>query len=210
MNVILCSATSALRERWHAALGDHHTVYQATSLQDLGILARQQIAFDLLLLHRPLVDAEVVTYIRRSVSACRLFLLSDRPDVSEGLAFLRLGIVAYANSYMSDARLREAVRTVDAGGVWINQQLMQHLITQTVPAEPPEKNGGSTLRQPLCTLSNREYQIAGLVAKGLSNLEIAERLGITERTVKAHLGAIYAKTATRGRLGLALLVNQPG
>ena len=48
------------------------------------------------------------------------------------------------------------------------------------------------------------------MAEGLSNLEIAERLGITERTVKAHLGAIYAKTSTRGRLGLALLVNQPG
>ena len=210
MNVILCSTSSALRERWRTALGDQHTVYPTSSLQDLGILARQQISFDLLLLHRPLVDAEVVAYIRRSAPTCRLFLLSDRPDEDEGLAFLRLGIVGYANSYMSDARLREAVRTVAAGGVWINQQLMQRLIAQTAHAEGAGVNGGGTSRQPLRNLSNREYQIAGLVAEGLSNLEIAERLGITERTVKAHLGAIYAKTSTRGRLGLALLVNQPG
>ena len=121
-----------------------------------------------------------------------------------------MGIVGYANSYISDARLREAARTVAAGGVWINQQLMQRLIAQTVPADGAGANGGGTSRQPLHNLSNREYQIAGLVAEGLSNLEIAERLGITERTVKAHLGAIYAKTSTRGRLGLALLVNQPG
>ena len=57
-------------------------------------------------------------------------------------------------------------------------------------------------------MSNREYQIAGLVAEGLSNLEIAEQLGITERTVKAHLGAVYAKTSTRSRLGLALMLNK--
>ena len=60
----------------------------------------------------------------------------------------------------------------------------------------------------LATLSDREYQIAGLVAEGMANLEIAEQLGITERTVKAHLGAIYAKTSTRGRLALALLIKR--
>ena len=210
MNLILCCAQDGLRARWFAALESDYTVYQTAGLQDLGILVRQRIAFDLLFVHRPLVDAEVVAYIRRSAPACRLFLLSDRPEEDEGLAFLRLGIVGYANSYMSDARLREAARTVAAGGVWINQQLMQRLIAQTVPADGAGANGGGTSRQPLHNLSNREYQIAGLVAEGLSNLEIAERLGITERTVKAHLGAIYAKTSTRGRLGLALLVNQPG
>ena len=210
MNLILCCAQTGLRERWFAALESDYTVYQTAGLQDLGILVRQRIAFDLLFVHRPLVDAEVVAYIRRSAPACRLFLLSDRPEEDEGLAFLRLGIVGYANSYMSDARLREAARTVAAGGVWINQQLMQRLIAQTVPGDKAGANGGGTSRQPLHNLSNREYQIAGLVAEGLSNLEIAERLGITERTVKAHLGAIYAKTSTRGRLGLALLVNQPG
>ena len=210
MNLILCSAQTGLRERWFAALASDYTVYQAASLQDLAILVRQRIALDLLFVHRPLVDAEVVAYIHRSAPACRLFLLSDRPDEDEGLAFLRLGIVGYANSYMSDARLREAARTVAAGGVWINQQLMQRLIAQTAPADRAGADSHDPPRQPLGNLSNREYQIAGLVAEGLSNLEIAEQLGITERTVKAHLGAIYAKTSTRGRLGLALLVNQPG
>jgi len=42
----------------------------------------------------------------------------------------------------------------------------------------------------------------------LSNLEIAEQLGITERTVKAHLGTVYAKTSSRSRLGLALMLNK--
>ena len=46
------------------------------------------------------------------------------------------------------------------------------------------------------------------MAQGLSNSEIAIQLDITERTVKAHLGAVYAKTSTKGRLALALLMRQ--
>ena len=47
-----------------------------------------------------------------------------------------------------------------------------------------------------------------LVAEGNHNNEIAAELGITERTVKAHLSAVYVKTHTKGRLNLALLINK--
>lgn len=213
MNAILCCGNPGLLKRWHAALDERFTVYQASALQDLRILVQQRIAFELLLLHRSLVDAEVVAYIRDRAPNCRLFILSDRPGEEEGVALLRLGVVGYANSYISPERLLEAARTVAGGAVWINQQLMQRLISGGAPeaqADGTEKSAieGQT-RRALPSLSNREYQIACLVADGLSNLEIAEQLGVTERTVKAHLGAIYAKTATRGRLGLALLINRP-
>ena len=170
------------------------------------------VSFDLLFVHRTLVDLEIVAYIRRSQPACKLFILSDRPDDTEGLDFIRLGVIGYANSYIGGERLQEATRVVISGSVWINQQLMQRLIAQSAPTKQGNENGKmreEERRQLLCNLSDREYQIAGLVGEGMSNLEIAEQLGITDRTVKAHLGAIYAKTSTRGRLGLALLVNQP-
>jgi DNA-binding NarL/FixJ family response regulator len=157
------------------------------------------------------VDSEIVAYIRKSQPACKLFILSDRPDDNEGLDFIRLGVIGYANSYIGAERLQEAARAVASGSVWINQQLMQRLIAES--ATTKQDKGGRTKeeerRQLLGNLSDREYQIAGLVAEGLSNLAIAEQLGITDRTVKAHLGAIYAKTSTRGRLELALRINQP-
>lgn len=211
MNLILCCGNNSLRERWLSALSTIYTVYQAATLQDLTILVRQKIAFDLLFVHRSLVDLEIVAYIRRTVPTCKLFILSDRPDETEGLDFIRMGVIGYANSYIGAERLQEAARTVASGSVWINQQLMQRLIAESVPPIPENDVEARDVarRQQLRNLSDREYQIAGLVAQGLSNLEIAEQLGITDRTVKAHLGAIYAKTSTRGRLGLALLVNQP-
>jgi len=55
-----------------------------------------------------------------------------------------------------------------------------------------------------------EHRVAELVARGLTNLEIAAELGIVERTVKAHLTAIYGKMHVGNRLSLALLINQGG
>ena len=204
MNLILCCAQDGLRARWLAALEGDYTVYQAAGLQDLSILVRQRIAFDLLFVHRPLVDAEVVAYIRRSAPACRLFLLSDRPDEDEGLAFLRLGIVGYANSYISDARLHEAARTVAAGGVWINQQLMQRLIAQTVPADGAGANGGGTSRQPLHNLSNREYQVMLMLASGLSVSEVAEELCLSAKTISTYRTRILDKMDMKKNAELTL------
>jgi DNA-binding NarL/FixJ family response regulator len=216
MNLILCCGKMSLRDRWFTALVDHYTLYQTGALQELSILVKNRISFDLMLLHRPLLDTETMLYIRKKIPACKLFVLSDRPDEQEGLAFLRLGAVGYANSYISSARLQEAVRVIASGSVWVNQSLMQHLIatmavSAATDADKQRVNspapGATRAIQRLQLLTKREYEIAQLVSQGASNAAIAEQLGITERTVKSHLSAIYAKTATQGRLGLALLVN---
>ena len=56
-------------------------------------------------------------------------------------------------------------------------------------------------------LTGREQMVAEQVALGASNREIAEKLEITERTVKAHLSAIFAKLGARDRVQLALKMN---
>jgi DNA-binding NarL/FixJ family response regulator len=56
-------------------------------------------------------------------------------------------------------------------------------------------------------LTDREKQVASTLAGGASNKEIARALGITERTVKAHVGAILEKLQVRDRLQLSLIVN---
>ena len=210
MNLILCCSIAALRERWFAPLAPLFTVYQMSSLQDLSILVRQKVSFDLLVLHRPLVDRDIIRYIRQSVPTCKLFILSDRPGEEEGLAFIRLGVIGYANSYSNPERLREAINVVASGAVWVHQKLMQRLIEETISRQPGtvENTEAAAPSLHLGQLSDREYQIAGLIGNGLSNVEIAAQLGIAERTVKAHLSSIYAKTSTSGRLGLALLINQ--
>lgn len=210
MSIFLCSHSDAIRERWHTALAPRHKeVYQATSVSELSALARK-FRIELLLLHRDIASVETVLQLRRTMPDCRIFILTNRPDTGEGLEFLQYGVVGYTNTYINAGRLNEAVQAILTGSVWIGQDLMQLLIQRTFKpgGKKVEEKTGSAAAGKFANLSNREYEIANLVAQGLSNIDIAGRLAITERTVKAHLSSIYAKTGTRGRLSLALLVNR--
>ena len=57
-------------------------------------------------------------------------------------------------------------------------------------------------------LTEREYEVAMAVGQGLSNREIAEQLGLGERTIKAHLTTTFEKLQVRDRVQLALAVNR--
>ena len=208
MAILICSANGLVRQRWNSLLAENHEFLQASSLSELQTLLTQEKGQGLLLLHRPLVDMETLGRIRRNVPQCRVFLLSDRPNEEEGLSFLKLGVVGYANTYISAGRLLEAVRIVNSGSVWINQQLMQRLIKETATNAEKKVSMSEQAEAQLTSLTEREVEISRLIAKGMSNLEVASELAITERTVKAHLSSIYSKTGTGSRLNLALLMNR--
>ena len=131
--------------------------------------------------------------------------LSPRPEGSEGLRLVAAGARGYGNRYMSPELLRKAVGVVRLGEVWLGRQLLQRLIRSALPTAAEE-----ITRDGLSMLTAREQEIARLVADGASNKRIGSRLDITERTVKAHLSAIFRKTGTRDRLQLALLVKSGG
>jgi DNA-binding NarL/FixJ family response regulator len=205
MAILLSSANRSVMKRWKKLLADAYQLEEATSARELRSRSAQE-EFDLLLVHRSLVDMDTFSEIRELHPSGKFFLLSDRPNEEEGLAFLKSGIVGYANTYISQGRLGEAVRVISNGGIWLGQKVMQRLIAETY-ARAKEK-AASTSKQRLASLTPRERAVAELVAQGQSNLEIAYHLNITERTVKAHLTSIYQKTGTGSRLSLALLVNQ--
>ena len=138
----------------------------------------------------------------------KFFLLSDQPNEEEGLAFLKLGIVGYGNTYISQARLLEAVRVISGGAVWLGQKVIQQLILESYSRVKEKKPVAPGSGQGLAGLTPAEHKVAKLVAQGQANLEIAFNLKITERTVKAHLTSIYEKTKTGSRLSLALLINR--
>jgi DNA-binding NarL/FixJ family response regulator len=206
MKLLLGSANRLVLKRWEKFLEGGNKVERAESLNNLKKMSARE-EYDLILVHRSMVDRELVSQLLAASPGKRFFLLSDRPDEEEGLAFLKRGIVGYGNTYMSQARFLEALRNISNGSVWVGQRIMQRLIAEVHSrlneneAQPQEKPG-------FALLTSREKQIAGLVAKGKSNLDIASALKITERTVKAHLTSIYEKTGTGSRLSLALLVNQ--
>jgi DNA-binding NarL/FixJ family response regulator len=205
MIILLCCADDTVLKRWEDLLGGRDDLARAITVRELKSQCAAK-TFDLILIHRSLIDTDSFIDIRRANPMSRIFLLSDQPEEEEGLAFLKLGIVGYANTYISSERLAEAVRVITGGAVWLGQKVMQRLILDSY-ARAKEKAIADSEKK-LDTLTPREREIANLIAQGQSNLEIAANLDITERTVKAHLSSIYEKTKTGSRLNLALLINR--
>ncbi len=210
MTILLGSANKSVITRWEGLLGGQYPLEQATLLRELKRLCAEK-NFDLILLHRSLIDMDGFAELRKANPLCKFFLLSDQPNEDEGIAFLKLGIVGYGNTYISQARLTEAVRVINGGAVWLGQKVIQQLILESysrAKEQPAPQAGQTAAGQKLAGLTPAEHKVAELVARGQSNLEIAYNLRITERTVKAHLTSVYEKTKTGSRLSLAMLINR--
>ena len=93
---------------------------------------------------------------------------------------------------------------VGHGGLWMPPGLLQRLLALSLRTTPaPSTQPAAALEE----LTAREREVAAQVALGASNSEIADTLGITGRTVKAHLTAIFAKLGVRDRVQLALAMR---
>ncbi len=136
-----------------------------------------------------------------------LVVISLVPDQEHALAALAAGARGYCHALATPEMLRDVAAAVSHGGLWVGPELMNRLIRSLPAAAVPKSNGAEN---DLASLTDRERETAQLVASGFSNKEIARRLDITERTVKAHLSAIFAKLGLRDRLQLALRFRQAG
>lgn len=148
--------------------------------------------------------AEQVAALRTSVAA-PIIIMSDIPDDAEALTALAAQARGYCNSHAGAEVLLKVASVVSQGGLWIGETLMQRLLGVQHKIDVPD-----SARRPLwrATLTAREIAVAELVATGMRNKEIARQLDITERTVKAHMGAVLDKLDLHDRMQLALLIGE--
>ena len=149
------------------------------------------------------VDA-VVSNVRKQLAGRSLVILADEPSENDAMAALAAGAAGYCNGHAAPAVLQQVALAVENGGVWVGQGLMQRLLAATARVLPEPDADNAAWRR---TLTLREQEAAVLLAKGCSNKEIARQLGITERTVKSHVGAMLEKLGVRDRLQLSLILN---
>jgi len=126
------------------------------------------------------------------------FVFVALPDESEGVHWIKVGAQGYANRLMNDAVMEAALSSVQSGEIWASKQVVQYLLNRL------QASGIAGSVTGLSLLTTREHEIADYVADGLNNKEISEKLGITERTVKAHLNKVFKKMNVNSRVKLAL------
>lgn len=142
-----------------------------------------------------------VREVRAMATHVPIVVLSNVPEDEQGMAVLAAGASGYCSALTLPAVLHQVASVVEHGGLWVGPQLMRRFM-QGLAA----RNPGSA-EPTLNLLSQRERQVAEAASRGSTNKEIARAMGITERTVKAHLSAAFEKLGVRDRMQLALLVN---
>jgi DNA-binding NarL/FixJ family response regulator len=119
---------------------------------------------------------------------------------------LRAGAAGFLLKDAPRERLVEAIRVVHGGDALLSPSITRRLVedyaTRTDPLEPPTKL--------LDELTPREREVLVLVARGLSNGEIAERLVVTEATVKSHVGNLLLKLGLRDRVQAVVFAYEHG
>ncbi|GLW66712.1 DNA-binding response regulator [Actinomadura rubrobrunea] len=108
---------------------------------------------------------------------------------------LRAGASGFLLKDASAAELAEAVRIIAAGDALLSPSVTRRLIAEFARLGAPR----APSRERLGELTERETEVLTLVARGLSNAEIAARLVVAEQTVKTHFGRILAKLGLRDR-----------
>jgi DNA-binding NarL/FixJ family response regulator len=135
----------------------------------------------------------------------RVLVLTTFENDVDLVAALRAGASGFLGKGSDPAQLVEAIRVVHDGGSLLSpvatRQLIGHVLRQ--PGVMPDPSLVACFTQ-------REREVVALVAQGLSNGEIAERLVISPLTVKTHLGHALTKSGARDRTQLVVLAYQSG
>lgn len=208
--ILLASENASLMDRWAVAVGGRGTLIRRVRLlaEAEGALAGRRpdvMLLDLSLSDLSLSGAAGIAGLLSFSPQTRIIALSHQPNDEEGIAALRAGARGYCNAYIDPRLLAKAVTTVQNGEAWVGRRLTDRLVALVGQNAPLQVDTDSSIDLDLLTA--REQQIALQIGIGSSNKLIAQRLGITERTVKAHLGSVFAKLGVRDRLQLALLVT---
>ncbi|MEU1482706.1 response regulator transcription factor [Streptomyces sp. NPDC005752] len=121
---------------------------------------------------------------------------------------LRAGASGFLLKDAPPADLISAVRVVAAGDALLAPSVTRRLIADFARQRPAAPSGGPALR--LNALTPRETEVLELIARGLSNQEIAARLVLAEQTVKTHIGRVLAKLGLRDRAQAVIFAYESG
>lgn len=160
----------------------------------------------------------------------RVLMLTTFGEEEHLMAALRAGASGFLLKTATPEELVAAVRAVGSGQALLSPEVTLPLIRRVAgvvehswgeasgdgaPGPDPAREAApeserEEARRRLAALSPRETQILGLMAQGLSNGEIAEKLWLGQATVKTHVSAVFAKTGSRDRVQAVVLAHRAG
>jgi DNA-binding NarL/FixJ family response regulator len=170
-------------------------------LERLSLPRAQVYALDA---HAPHQSTEVlVAGIQERYPHARQVVMAENFSEASAFPLLRLGAKGLLRYTEAREKLAEALRAVAAGGFWVPRDLLSRFIDSNLGVMR-----GRQVKPSPANITLREREVLNALLENLANKEIADRLNISERTVKFHVSSLLEKFSVRRRADLILLCFQ--
>ena len=166
---------------------------------------------DIILLEPNLNHAEnprIITDLIAATERARLLLITPLYDPCDHIQYVQAGAMGVVTQQQSPSVLFKAIEKIHAGEIWLDRSLVASTLGRLFRGRDETRLNPEARK--LASLSEREREIITLIGEGLKNLQIAQRLFISEVTVRHHLTAVYKKLCVSDRLELILYAYRNG
>ena len=180
------------------------TIGEAANLENTLEMLRTDPEFDLVLLDLNMPGSHGLSglaALRGQHPGVAVLVVSAHDDPRIVRRVLNHGAAGFIPKSASPADIGQAIGAVLAGGSWLPPAWEEAV--RRLPADPVDDD----LAMRLSRLTEQQYRVLVLLAEGLLNKQIADRLSIQERTVKAHVTAIFEKLGVRNRTQASVLLQ---
>lgn len=154
-------------------------------------------------LSMPVMDGIAATAaLAEQLPGTPVLVLSTYADDASIFPALRAGAKGYLTKDVGSERIEAGIRAVHAGETWMDPVVQQRLVAALAGGPPAVPAPAPAPASPVPVddgLTDREREVLLLIAEGLSNAEIAQRLFLGQATVKTHINRLFAKTGARDR-----------
>ncbi|MGB5473881.1 MAG: response regulator transcription factor [Gammaproteobacteria bacterium] len=209
--ILIVSRDDIVTGRYTGVLGKKYETRRITSLPAMHSCVASERPTLLFIDPHVCADntTEFLTSLIRKLSGIFVVIIDNQSDrLVDQRSLFKAGARGFCKDDITPALLARAVNLVLEGEYWIQRKLITEMISElasegNVPLQ--HSNFDNSLVR---TLTPRELQVARMVHLGGNNKMIARELDISERTVKAHLSAIFRKLEIENRLNLALFFSE--
>jgi len=146
---------------------------------------------------------DLIRDLRQENLPVKVIILAGALDDEQTIETMRLGVQGVLVKSMPTRMLVQCIHNVHAGGQWMEKQSLGHAFEKMLRRE-------AGARRLATILTDRETEVMCLVARGMSNRQIASQLTVGEGTVKVHVHNIYAKLGVNNRVDLTLYAHKKG
>jgi DNA-binding NarL/FixJ family response regulator len=201
VRVLIADDQALIREGLETLLGLSPGIEVVGSARDgeeaIGLTGERRPDIVLMDLRMPRCNGvQATSRIVRDFPATRVIVLTTYADDDSIFGALEAGAMGYLTKDAGARQIQDAIRTVQAGEVLLDPSVQRRLVQRLRGEKPRHAELPRTLPD---GLTPREGEVLRLIAKGLSNGEIAGRLVVSEATVKTHINNIFSKAGLRDR-----------